>query len=247
MKNKFRLTSAGLHILAMTFMLFDHIYGCSLINSEILTCIGRLAFPMFAFMIVEGYFHTSNIKRYMGRLLTFGLISEIPFNLMLSGRIFYPVHQNVMFTFLFGLIAIYLLEKYKPGKITDVANIALSVSIILIGFLLSTITMVDYYGCGFLMVLVFYYTRKKVWYCYLLQIIGMYFINFEMLGGLYYPIQIGDFYFEFSQQGFAILSLIFIWLYNGEKGYNAKWFKYFCYLFYPAHALILYLLAQFVF
>ena len=61
-----------------------------------LTCIGRIAFPIFAFMIVEGYFHTRDLKKYVKRIFIFALISEIPFNLALGSRLFYPIHQNVL-------------------------------------------------------------------------------------------------------------------------------------------------------
>ena len=77
-------TSASLHIIAMILMLCDHLWGTIVPGNDWLTCIGRISFPMFAFMIVEGYFHTSNLKNYVKRLLIFALISEIPFNLAMG-------------------------------------------------------------------------------------------------------------------------------------------------------------------
>ena len=100
-EKKFRLqtTSFSLHIMAMLFMLCDHLWGTVVPGNDWLTCLGRLAFPIYAFMIVEGYFHTKSLKKYVCRLLLFAVISEIPFNLAMGSSIFYPIHQNVLCSF----------------------------------------------------------------------------------------------------------------------------------------------------
>ena len=70
-------------------MIIDHIWGVFAVDGYLwMTCIGRLAYPIFAFMIVEGYFHTKNLKKYVLRLLLFALISEIPFNLVMASSWF---------------------------------------------------------------------------------------------------------------------------------------------------------------
>ena len=73
------------------------------------------------------------------------------------------------------------------------------------------------------------------------QIIILYYINVELLGGLYFEVNIFGVTLEVVQQGLVLLALPMIWLYNGERGYHKKWWQYFCYAFYPLHMLVLYL------
>lgn len=75
--------------------------------------IGRLAFPIFCFLIVEGYFHTRSVRKYAERLFFFALISEIPFDFALKPEVFYPMKQNVYFTLLIGLLSIWAVDMLK--------------------------------------------------------------------------------------------------------------------------------------
>jgi hypothetical protein len=242
MKKYWNLSAAALHILAMAFMLMDHMWATVFPGQGWLTCVGRLAYPIFAFMVVEGYFHTHSFRRYLLRMLAFAVISEVPFDLMYDGSAFYPFHQNVLWTFLIALLCIRLMEllREKHGRWVYVIG---CVAICFLGYLLGTVGMVDYYGSGVLVVLVFYFFRQRKWYCLLGQIIALGYINICMLQGRYYPITISGWSFDFYQQSLALLALIPIWLYRGRQGHHSKGFQYACYAFYPVHMLVLALVA----
>lgn len=241
MKLREGIPSSLLHILAMVFMLCDHLWATMFPWLGWLTCVGRVAFPIFAFMIVEGYFHTHDIRRYLLRLLAFAVISEIPFNLIYGSSVSYIAHQNVLWTFLIGLVLILLIEKVRQKEKLWL-TILVSALAVVFGWLIGMITAVDFYGFGVLMVLTFYFFHGQKWWCYVGQFICMYYINVEMMGGLCYIFHIFGHEVELVQQGFALLALIPIWLYRGKQGYHAKWFQYFCYAFYPVHLLLLWLI-----
>lgn len=242
--NRINISSCSLHILAMLCMLLDHMWATVLPNAVWMTCVGRIVYPIFAFMLVEGYYHTKNIKRYFIRLFAFALVSEIPFDLMYGNMPWYPYHQNVLWTFLIALLGMCLLERCRrkmletksAQKVVYMLAIGL---VILVSFLLGFVLMVDYYGVGILTVYVFYFFRERKWWQLLGQFVCLYYLNVELLGGLYYPISIGGVELELVQQGIALLALLPIWLYHGRQGYHAKWFQYLCYAFYPVHILVL--------
>ena len=113
---------------------------------------------------------------------------------------------------------------------------------------LSGLTMmaIPYTVTGVLTVLVFYFFRGRVWWCLAGQLLALYWLNVEMLGGLMYPVQLFGASFEICQQGFALLALVPIWLYRGRQGCHSKPFQYACYAFYPVHMLLLVLALNFV-
>ena len=241
----FDISTAALHIIAMLFMLMDHLWATLLPAKEWLTCAGRVAFPIFAFMAVEGYFHTRSFKKYILRMLLFAVLSEIPFDLMYGGTWFYPVHQNVLWTFLLSLLGVWLMEQVrKKGKTW--MYLLVCVLVVLAGLVLGTLCMVDYYGAGVLTVFVFYFLHGRKWWCFLGQLAALYWLNVELLGGLMYPVQLFGMEFELCQQGLALLALIPIWLYRGRQGYHSKPFQYLCYAFYPVHMLLLVVVLNFI-
>jgi hypothetical protein len=241
-ENKYKLetTSFSLHIMAMLFMLCDHLWGTIVPGNDWLTCIGRLTFPIYAFMLVEGYFHTKNLKKYVRRLLVFAILSEIPFNLAMGSSIFYPIHQNVLWSFLIAIGLIHWNEKVKEKKIW--LRILVGLAAVCIAYIGGIVTFVDYYNAGILMVLAFYAFRGRKWWCYLGQLLCLGYINFEILGGFTYMVQIFGQTLFVERQGFALLALIPIWLYKGKQGYHSRALQFSYYAFYPLHLLVLGLL-----
>ncbi len=232
-----------LKLLAMALMLCDHIWGSGLLPYNWMTVIGRLAFPIFAFQVAEGYVKTHDFKKYTLRMLLFALISEIPFNYMIGGGPIYPLHQNVMFTFLIALLMMRGIDamcQKNPGLGWKIFAVLLFG---VLGYGLGSLTFVDYYGVGVLTVLLFWLTREKP-FGWLWQLLGMWYLNWKMLGGFSMVLHLGSFEFWVPVQAFAILSLLLIWMYNGKKGPGGKPMQYFGYAFYPVHLAILAILAK---
>lgn len=227
----------------MTLMLCDHLWAMLFPAQEWLTCVGRIAFPIFAFMVVEGYLHTHDLRRYLLRMLAGALLSEIPFNLMYAGGIFYPYHQNVLWTFLISLLLIILIEKCR-ARFRPALAVLCSAGLVWAGFLLGYAVMADYYGVGVLTVLTFYFFRTPNWKNRICQFLCLYILHVKLLGGYYYSVQIFGCEIEIVQQGIALAALIPIWLYRGRQGFHNKAFQYFCYAFYPLHMLILFMIQE---
>ncbi len=237
------LTSNMLRGLACLFMLSDHLWATIVPGNMWMTYLGRLAFPIFAFQIAEGYRHTSDFRKYAQRLLIFGLISEIPFNLMYAGGFIFPFHQNVMFTLLLGLLSIRAIDTIRQN-IQSHASFKTSIRPILIlaGCLLgATIGFVDYGFWGVMIVILFHVLRDFRG-AQILQLAAMIYINCEAFKGMFIPVEFFGNTIEFATQGFAVLALIPIWLYSGRKGRSSKTLQYAFYAFYPVHMLVLVLL-----
>ena len=240
-RSRFDISSAGLHLLGMAIMLMDHTWATIATDHVWLTWVGRIAFPIFAFLTAEGYFRTKNFKGYVGRLLLFALLSEIPFNLMVSGgSFFYPTHQNVLFTFILSLLLMRCIDKVRDKFEGKAAMVMFaSGALLVLGYLLGTFLFVDYYGAGVVTVLIFYFFHERKWWSFILQAICLFYVNTEMLGGLTVPTELFGYAFELPQQSLALLALIPIWLYRGRKGKESVLFRFGCYFFYPAHILLL--------
>ena len=209
------LDSFQLKCIAIVSMALDHT-GTVLYPSQIwLRCLGRIAFPIFCFLIVEGFFHTHDVRRYMGRLGVFALISEIPYDLAFRGVPLEYAHQNVFFTLLIGIGMVVLLERNREWPVKAV--------ILLLAMWLAVLIRSDYNFRGVLLIFVFYIFHESRW----LAVTAGGFWNFLYQGVI---------------QKYGVLSVLPLALYNGERG---RKMKYFFYIFYPAHLLLLYGISRF--
>lgn len=233
---KIGLSATALRLFAMVGMLLDHAWATVVPGNFWMTCVGRLVFPIYAFQLAEGFVRTANRRQYALRLLFFALISEIPFNLMMSGSWFFPFHQNTIFTLLLGLWVIWTLERLKERTL-PLWKGALH---LLGGALLSVVGFPDYGWQGVLTVVLFYVFRQGRW-AKPAQLAVMIVLHAVLMEGQTLPAL-----FDLPLQSLAVLALIPIWLYNGQKGRGGKAMQYAAYLYYPLHMLALVLLRQMI-
>lgn len=139
------LDGGTLKLIAAALMLIDHVGAILLPETVILRCIGRLAFPIFAFFIAEGYAHTRSFGRYLLRMAIWAAVSEIPFNLEF-GHFFVPGRQNVLWTFCLALLTLRGLDRLRrvPG-VNGYAGAALALAA---GFAAGELLHVDYGGAA---------------------------------------------------------------------------------------------------
>lgn len=236
------LNSIAIRVIAMSSMLCDHVWVTLAPDSHWLHYFGRLAFPLFSFLLVEGFLHSSNRWRYANRLFVFAALSELPFNLMNSGRLAYVGHQNVLWTFLIGLFAMMIIEKIKV-RVDNIVVTGLSTVLVLLGSMyLANNLHTDYAGYGILTILLFY-TCHDLRYKWMGQLLGLIYINAILLAGKTISFTILGAPLAFPIQSIAVLSLFFIRKYNGLLGPYNKVEQYFFYVFYPLHMILLALLA----
>lgn len=210
-----------LKLIALTSMIIDHYGAIFQSDVNIYRIIGRLAFPIYAFLLVEGYTHTKNVKKYANRLLLFAIVSELPFDLAFYGKLGFT-HQNIFFTLFIGLVLMYLLDN-KEGKYNFNNNV-----LIIGATFIALLTSVDYSFVGIIYILTFYYTKnhpkpKRIYN----QVLIIFLTNLFLLG--------------FRQQ-FALLALPLIYFYNGNLGPKNKYLQVFFYAAYPLHLIIFYIM-----
>lgn len=187
----------------------------------IMRIIGRMAFPIFCFLLVEGFLYTKSKKKYAYRLGMFALVSEIPFDLATNGALCSFEGQNVFFTLLLGLLAMMCLEKIEKSQSKKSKRILFSILVFVLFMALAFLLKTDYAAGGILTIIVMYCFRQD-------KMKRMAFGVLSLLScGLI--------------EGFAFVNLIFIRKYNGKRGSSLK---YVFYCFYPVHLLVLSLICM---
>ena len=221
------LSGAALKGIAAGTMLIDHV-GAILFPAfgvvafgrfwPVLRIIGRLAFPIYAFLIAEGVAHTKNIKKYELRMLLLALVSEPIYDLVMHGSILEFTNQNILFTMLIGILTLH------AGRWARLSGKGyLSYVIAAAGCFLAEALHCDYGIGGILTILIFsnqFLSEEEL----PMKLLFMAMVHMVLYGSI---------------QGFAAFAAIPIWLYNGERGYNTPLVKWGFYLFYPIHLLLL--------
>lgn len=223
------LDGGALKCIAAALMLTDHVGAILLPEVPVLRCVGRLAFPIFAFFIAEGYAHTRDFGRYFRRLAILAVMSEIPFNLE-NGAVFDLTRQNVLFTFCLALLTLRGLEAL--GRERGFGRWAGCGLVLAAGFAAGELLRTDYGGWGVVTVALLQLCRDGK-YAKLWLLLAMAAVNGLGMGSLTMPVFGG----EMPIQIFAVAALPVIWLYNGQAG--PKGLRRAFYVFYPAHLLVL--------
>jgi len=208
-----KLNSFQLKCIAIVTMLIDHT-GVVLFPGQMLfRYIGRISFPVFCFLLTEGFFHTRDVRKYMFRLGCFAILSEIPYDLAFRGVVLEFTRQNVFFTLLIGVILMYALQRSN--------NITVKILDILLAMWSAQVLGGDYGYKGILLIVIYYLGREQ--------------IVFKTVAGALW-----NFLWNAPIQGYGALASIPIMLYNGKRGRSIK---YLFYVFYPVHLLILFFIS----
>lgn len=222
------ITQEGLKIIACGAMLADHI-GAVLAPEVGLRIVGRLAFPIYCFLLAEGAARTRNPKKYGLRLALGAVLSEIPFDLLFFGELTWH-HQNVMVTLLLGFLMLMVIKHAGPAMRKLLAAAVFAGAAELLG--------ADYGGLGVLMIALFAVTRERKDRT-ALRTVGLTVICW-FLGGC--GIRLGA--LQVPAQMFAVCAMIPIACYSGAKATMNKAVQWGFYLFYPLHLMILLMLTS---
>lgn len=206
------LNSYHLKIIALVTMVLDHTGALFFPEQDWIRIIGRIAFVIYTFMLVEGVYHTRNITNYIKKIFLWAILSEIPFDLAFSDKLLEFNHQNIFFSLLISIVGLYFIKKQK----FFFNSLLIGMLCLIVAWLLK----VDYSWYGVLIVLLFYFLRPYIiWKFASIEFVSL-FASFSISG----------------LQFFAFVGFIPIFLYNGKQG---KKIGNIYYSFYALHLLIL--------
>lgn len=233
-ENKFGISGNVLKMIALVTMLIDHV-GAVIVQRtrvfpefsgedwiwlnqsyDLLRSVGRVAFPIFCFLLVEGFLHTKSAGKYLTRMLVFAVISEIPFNLAITGGIQSTAYQNVYWELALGLAVLMIFRFFEEKKFHYILQVIARLLVVTVAMGAAESLNLDYGLYGILSIAILYICRTNR----LVQ---------ALAGGL-----------SFCWEIPAPLAFVPVAFYNGKRG---RGLKYAFYVFYPAHLLILYEIA----
>lgn len=193
--------SFQLKCIAVVTMIIDHTGAIFFPENMVLRYIGRIAFPIFCFLLVEGFFHTRDVRKYIFRLGVFALLSEVPYDLAFRNTALEFERQNVFFSLLIGVIMMYALEKTGewPVKVIEV----------FLAMWFANFLGADYRFKGILLIAIYYFLREYGWKKHAAGAL------WNLIWG---PVQ-----------AYGMSATVFLFLYNGEKGPSMKYFFYLFY------------------
>ena len=181
--------------------------------------IGRLAFPIFCFCLVEGFMRTGNKKKYAGRLMLFAILSEVPFDLAFWGKGMELQHQNVFFALLLGFLMMWGMEAVAARIKNEWLLLSGQMLLFVITAFLAEAVACDYGWKGIFAIMLLYLFRYQK--------------GAQLLAGCV----------AFCWEPTAMLAFIPVGGYSGKRGKQNKWFFY---VFYPAHLLLLYFISRLI-
>lgn len=219
------LSQEGLKLIACVTMLIDHIGAVLVPQNIFLRMIGRIAFPIYCFLLAEGAHYTKDPRKYVLRLGIGAVLSELPFDLALSGGINWQ-YQSVMVTLLLGVLALLCMKKTN--------RLIVKLLVVLPFAAGAELLCTDYGGAGVLLIAVFGLTRGQPWWQTLLGMLVVLYITPSVAvypWGIRIPLEL-----------LGALSILPIVCYSGRKATGGKGVQWAFYLFYPVHLTVLYLL-----
>ncbi len=243
-RNKKGINSFILRIYALVIMTIGMIFTFfPKAGFEWLTYLSWIAYPVFAFLIAEGFSKTTDKLKYSARLVVFVLLSEIPYNFLLGGKLIYPEAQNGMFTLLLGWITIWILDEFHK-RVNNIILNAVAIYIVSFGaFWITREFNFQFYSFGIMFVVMFYISQR-ITYPRIMQFVILLILVLIVTSEAYITFTLGRVQYTVTYRFLTIFALIPIWFYNGKRGPNSLPLKVAFYAYWPLLLTILLLVKK---